>query len=132
MSTPLSYQRVIRNGWDPKDIVAGQLTNPSNGGGFTSTESLNQTVIALTAEYGTIGGIMGWEYFNSVPGGTVAPWQWAQDMTEILRPGYGVQLTVTRDTAEGLDAAWRASAVNAASNLVEVGPNVDYFAMINA
>lgn len=132
MSTPLSYERVIKNGWEPKDIVAGQLTNPSNGGGFTSVENLNQTVIALTAEYGAIGGIMGWEYFNSVPGGTSAPWQWAQEMTEILRPGYGVQLTVTRDAAETLDTAWRESVVDAPSSLVEVEPNVDYFAMINA
>lgn len=132
MSSPISYQRVINNGWDPKDIVAGQLTNPANGGGFTSVESLNQTVLALTAQYGTIGGIMGWEYFNSVPGGTAAPWQWAQDMTQILRPGYSVQLTVTRDTAETLDAAWRASVVDAPASFGEVTPNVDYFAMINA
>lgn len=132
MSTPLSYQRVIKNGWEPKDIVAGQLTNPSNGGGFTSVESLNQTVTALTAEYGTIGGIMGWEYFNSVPGGTAAPWQWAQEMTEILRPGYGVQLKVTSEAAETLDTAWRESVIDAPSNIVEVRPNVDYFAMVNA
>lgn len=134
MSTPLSYQRVIRNGWDPKDIVAGQLTNPSNGGGFTDTASLNQTVAALTAEYGTIGGIMGWEYFNSVPGGTAEPWRWAQDMTEILRPGYSVQLTVTSDTAETLDAAWRESVAGdgVASSFAEVKPSVDYFAMVNA
>ncbi|KKY33732.1 putative chitinase 3 [Diaporthe ampelina] len=132
MSSPLSYERVIQNGWEPKDIVAGQLTNPANGGGFTSTDSLNQTVIALTQEYGTIGGIMGWEYFNSVPGGTAAPWQWAQEMTEILRPGYGVQLTVTRDTAAALDAAWRESVVSAPSRSGETRPNVDYSAMINA
>lgn len=132
MSSPLSYQRVIKNGWDPKDIVAGQLTSPSNGGGFTSVESLKQTVAALTAEYGTIGGIMGWEYFNSVPGGTAAPWKWAQDMTAILRPGYSVQLTVTSDIAEALDAAWRGSIIDALESLVDVRPNVDYFAMINA
>lgn len=133
MSSPLSYQRVIKNGWDPKDIVAGQLTNPSNGGGFTDISSLNQTVATLTTEYGTIGGIMGWEYFNSVPGGTTEPWKWAQEMTEILRPGYSVQLTVTSDTAETLDTAWRESVIGSApSSFAEVKPNVDYFAMINA
>lgn len=132
MSSPLWYERVIKSGWEPKDIVAGQLTNPSNGGGFTSIENLNQTVAALTAEYGTIGGIMGWEYFNSVPGGTAEPWKWAQEMTEILRPGYSVQLTVTSDTAEALDTAWRESVVDAPSSFAEVKPNVNYFAMINA
>ncbi|POS73161.1 chitinase 3 [Diaporthe helianthi] len=134
MSSPLSYQRIISNGWDPKDIVAGQLTNPSNGYGFIDTARLNQTVAALIAEFGTIGGIMGWEYFNSVPGGTAEPWRWAQDMTAILRPGYSVQLTVTSDTAATLDAAWRESVDGrgAASGFAETRPNVDYFAMVNA
>ena len=53
-------------------------------------------------------------------------------MTEILRPGYSVQLTVTSDTAETLDTAWRESVVDAPSSFTEVKPNVDYFAMINA
>ncbi|KAL1850669.1 hypothetical protein Daus18300_012880 [Diaporthe australafricana] len=132
MSSPLSYERVIKNGWKPEDIVAGQLTNAANGGGFTSIANLNQTVITLKEEYGTIGGIMGWEYFNSAPGGTAAPWKWAQEMTEILRPGYTVALTVTEDTAQTLDTAWRTSVIDSASNLVEPRPNVDYFAMVNA
>jgi hypothetical protein len=133
MSSPTSYENVIKNGWDPKDVVAGQLTNPSNGGGFSSIASLNQTVATLTAEYGTIGGIMGWEYFNSVPGGTAEPWKWAQEMTQILRPGYSVQLTVTTQDAEKLDTAWKESVVGSAtSSVAEVKPNVDYFAMINA
>ncbi|KAJ0120792.1 chitinase 3 [Diaporthe amygdali] len=132
MSSPLWYERVVKAGWDPKDIVAGQLTSPVNGGGFTSIADLNQTVIALKEEYGVIGGIMGWEYFNSVPGGTAAPWQWAQEMTEILRPGYNVQLTVTDETAQTLDTAWKESVIDAESNFVEPRPNVDYFAMVNA
>lgn len=132
MSSPLSYERIIKNGWKPEDIVAGQLTNAANGGGFTSIANLNQTVITLKEEYGTIGGIMGWEYFNSAPGGTAAPWEWAQEMTEILRPGYTVALTVTEDTAQTLDTAWRTSVIDSASNLVEPRPNVDYFAMVNA
>ncbi|KAI3390843.1 hypothetical protein diail_8546 [Diaporthe ilicicola] len=132
MSSPSSYERVIKNGWKPEDIVAGQLTSPANGGGFTSIADLNQTVISLMAEYGTIGGIMGWEYFNSAPGGTAAPWQWAQEMTEILRPGFSVALTVTNDAAQTLDTAWRTSVINADSSFAETRPNVDYFAMVNA
>ena len=28
---------------------------------------------------------MGWEYFNGRPGGKERPWEWAQEMTKILR-----------------------------------------------
>jgi hypothetical protein len=30
---------------------------------------------------------MGWEYFNSLPGGKVKPWEWAAFMTQKLRSG---------------------------------------------
>jgi hypothetical protein len=83
---------------------------------------------------------MGWEYFNSDPGGTAAPWEWAQEMTAILRPNDTVQLTITTNTAENLDYAWRESVVTDApgqSLSVEgeeqdIQPTVDYFAMVNA
>lgn len=140
MSTPATFEKIVAAGWDPSQIVAGQLTSPSNGYGYTSVPALNKTVTELVGEYGTIGGIMGWEYFNSAPGGTAQPWQWAQEMTAILRPDETVQLTVTNETAARLDAAWVAS-VNAdapgQSKAVQdeklvVRPNVDYFSMVNA
>jgi hypothetical protein len=28
---------------------------------------------------------MGWEYFNSLPGGEEKPWEWAQAMSALLR-----------------------------------------------
>ncbi len=28
---------------------------------------------------------MGWEYFNSLPGGKESPWEWARFMTALLR-----------------------------------------------
>ena len=31
------------------------------------------------------GGIDGWEYFNSLPGGTSAPWQWAQQIAPVVK-----------------------------------------------
>ncbi|KUI66287.1 Chitinase 1 [Cytospora mali] len=140
MSSPSTYEKIVANGWDPTQIVAGQLTSPSNGYGYTSIPTLNQTVIDLMEEYGMIGGIMGWEYFNSDPGGTAAPWEWAQEMTEILRPNYTVQLTVTTETAKTLEQAWRASVKEDAlgqspsvqGEEADIEPTVNYFTMINA
>lgn len=139
MATPTTYEKVVAYGWDPTMIVAGQLTSPDNGSGYTSIPTLNETVIELMEEFGTIGGIMGWEYFNSDPGGTAAPWEWAQEMTQILRPGYTVDLTITTETATKLDAAWKASVITDEANQESiqseeegVQANVDYFAMINA
>lgn len=138
MSSPTAFEKVVANGWDPTVIVAGQLTNPSNGGGYTAASALNATVIELVETYGTIGGIMGWEYFNSEPGGTTAPWEWAQEMTEILRPNDTLTLTVTNETASTLNKAWKESVIQSSSgNPVHqtqqpAQVNVDYFAMVNA
>ncbi|KAK7732517.1 hypothetical protein SLS53_008402 [Cytospora paraplurivora] len=91
-------------------------------------------------EYGQIGGIMGWEYFNSDPGGTAEPWEWAQEMTQILRPNYTVALTITTEAATILDMAFRASVgtdqsgqlTSVQSDGADIQHGVDYFAMINA
>ncbi|ROW06349.1 hypothetical protein VPNG_07489 [Cytospora leucostoma] len=140
MSSTATYDRIIANGWDPSQIVAGQLTSPDDGYGYTTIPNLNQTVIELVDEYGLIGGIMGWEYFNSDPGGTAEPWEWAQEMTQILRPNYTVALTITTESATMLDMAFRASVGTYQSGQLTSGQGdgadiqhgVDYFAMINA
>lgn len=140
MSSPTTYERIVAAGWEPTQIVAGQLTSSDNGYGYTSIQTLNETVIELVEEYGTIGGIMGWEYFNSDPGGTTAPWEWAQEMTAILRPNYPVHLTITNETATKLDSAWMASiSTDAASQSqstqdgdLDMQPTVDYHEMVNA
>lgn len=138
MSTPADFARTVAAGWDPTEIVAGQLTTASNGYGFTSIPTLNETVRALVATYGTIGGIMGWEYFNSDPAGTSAPWAWAQEMTQILRPDDALELTITREAAYELSAAWEESAIPPDPTAPDApgqrakGAKMDYLAMVNA
>lgn len=140
MSSTATYDRIIANGWAPSQIVAGQLTSPDNGYGYTAIPNLNQTVIELVDEYGLIGGIMGWEYFNSDPGGTAEPWEWAQEMTQILRPNHTVALTITTEAATILDMAFRESVGTDQSGQsksvqgdgADIQHGVDYFAMINA
>ncbi len=69
------YERVLSQGWNPTKILAGQLTSPLNGNGHVPYDQLNATITALRAKYGAFGGVMGWEYFNSAPGGTDRPWE---------------------------------------------------------
>lgn len=55
-------------------MVAGTLTNPANcGSGYVPMDTLTSTVSQLSKEYGDFGGVAGWEYFNSDPGGTACP-----------------------------------------------------------
>jgi len=114
------FDRAVANGFSPDRIVIGQLTSPDNGYGYTDPATLNETVVALREKYGTIGGVMGWEYFNSAPGGTSAPWQWAEDMTRIFRPGPPGQLKINGNDVQKLNAAWH-SATKGKSQ-----PNVPY------
>ncbi|KAJ7287186.1 endo-beta-N-acetylglucosaminidase [Mycena rebaudengoi] len=72
-------------GLDPNRLVASVLTSPSNGGGFVSVANCVSSLKDLSAKYGhNLGGINGWEYFNSLPNGTAAPWAWAETMAKAM------------------------------------------------
>ncbi|KAG7285002.1 hypothetical protein NEMBOFW57_009620 [Staphylotrichum longicolle] len=139
MASTALFDRVVRTGWDPRRVVVGQLTSPVHGGGFVGHERLRETVGALRERYGEIGGVVGWEYFNGVPGGLERPWRWAEVMTGILRPGAVPRLRITREKAEGLRSAWMLSAaagmglrgMGAAERWAGLRPSVDYFGMVN-
>lgn len=86
ISNPLMYDYILRKGWPQEKIVVGLVTNPDNGGGFVPWPSLTPVMTALAGRSPSFGGVMGWEYFNSRPGGKAKPWEWAQKMTKLLRP----------------------------------------------
>lgn len=80
------YEAVLLTGWKPNKIVLGVLTNPANGGsGFVDAEQLKNTVLALRRRHAAFGGVMGWEYFNGLPGGTSQPWEWVEAVSKALR-----------------------------------------------
>lgn len=81
----VDYDAILRRGWRPEKVVVGVLTSPGNGNGFIDTEELKRTVAALSQFYRGFGGVMGWEYFNSLPGGEGRPWEWALGMMESVR-----------------------------------------------
>jgi hypothetical protein len=66
-------------------LVIGTLTSPSNGTGYVSSEYLRSTLRQLVRRYPDLGGVAGWEYFNSLPGDTAAPWQWSAEVSAELR-----------------------------------------------
>lgn len=74
MASTAAYDSIIAAGWPPTKIVIGQLTAPENGAGFVPHTQLSRTIQTIRRRHGEIGGIMGWEYFNSYPGGPARPW----------------------------------------------------------
>jgi chitinase len=79
------YDAIVARGTVPADkVVAGTLTNPANcGSGYVDLDTLKATLATLAGRY-DFGGVAGWEYFNSEPGGTAAPWQWAAEMSAAM------------------------------------------------
>lgn len=84
-SSTLMYDMMLRKGWAPHKLVVGLVTNPANGRGWVAWESLQQTLALLRGRPHDFGGIMGWEYFNSLPGDRDRPWEWARTMTAMIR-----------------------------------------------
>ncbi|KAK1141949.1 hypothetical protein N8T08_008272 [Aspergillus melleus] len=79
---PRMYATIIQRGWSPQRVVYGLLTNPGNGSqGFVPLETMGPILGHLVEQYPNFGGVMGWEYFNSNPGGREKPWQWAAVMS---------------------------------------------------
>jgi hypothetical protein len=65
--------------------VVGALTSPANGGaGYVGEKALESTLSRLVGKYPDLAGAAGWEYFNSSPGGTAAPWEWAARVAAAL------------------------------------------------
>jgi len=90
MSSPSDY-KIIANKLDPFKVVAGLLTSQSKGTGWVPFAELSQTVRSLRDEYSGFGGVAGWEYSDSLPGGQEQPWKWAQHISEVLHP-HGVAI----------------------------------------
>lgn len=90
MSTPAMYDLIMARGWPADKVVVGLITNPANGAGFVDWGVLGRTLRTIKTLYPNFGGVMGWEYFNSLPGGLESPWEWAWWMTRTVRDGQEV------------------------------------------
>ncbi|KAL3484564.1 PhoD-like phosphatase-domain-containing protein [Aspergillus germanicus] len=91
---PRMYAAIVAQGWSPARVVYGLLTNPGNGSqGYVPREKIGQVLAMLVEQYPNFGGVMGWEYFNSMPGQRERPWEWAAEMSlsmgmKLLIPGH--------------------------------------------
>jgi hypothetical protein len=84
-SNPLMYEMILLKGWLASKVVIGMITNPGNGSGWVPWDVLANMIPLVVARHADFGGVMGWEYFNSLPGGEERPWEWAKHMTGLMR-----------------------------------------------
>jgi hypothetical protein len=84
LSDLMGYRAILALGWPPEKVVVGVLTNPGNGHGWIPLQELQRTLTALAQYNHRFGGVMGWEYFNSMPGDRQRPWEWAEVMMKTV------------------------------------------------
>jgi chitinase len=93
---PRMYATMVAQGWSARRVVYGLLTNPGNGSqGYVSQEKIGPVLAMLIEQFPNFGGVMGWEYYNALPGDTAKPWQWATQMS--LSMGMKDLVTATRE-----------------------------------
>ncbi|KAG6002206.1 hypothetical protein E4U21_003337 [Claviceps maximensis] len=85
LTNTLMYDLMLQKGWSPDKIVIGVVTNPANGHGYVHWDMLSAVLAMLSRRHRNFGGVMGWEYFNSLPGDASRPWEWASGLTSLLR-----------------------------------------------
>lgn len=80
------YDKIIQRGWSPQKVVLGVSTNPTMANGWVGDEVLAETLARLTLKYAEFGGVMGWEYYQSVTvqDPCAKPWGWAKLVTTLL------------------------------------------------
>ena len=97
-SNPVMYEMLLAKGWPAEKIVLGMVTNPENGAGWVPWEMLGAVLLGLRSRYARFGGVMGWEYFNSLPAGKERPWEWAKWMTVMLKGMPNVAPAAAKET----------------------------------
>ncbi|KAI1375870.1 glycoside hydrolase family 18 protein [Hypoxylon crocopeplum] len=99
------YESILDDGFPADKVVMGMVTNPSNGGGFIDLDSEAPVLQELTSENPTFGGVAGWEYFNSLPGGSSSPWEWAAWMGDHVRSAAATD--AEKREISSTEAIWR-------------------------
>lgn len=83
--TAADYEGIVNSGFPAHKVTMGLLTSEDNGSGYVELNTVNNTLGSLSAKYPDFGGVAAWEYFNSLPGGKAAPWEWAAWMAEAMK-----------------------------------------------
>lgn len=85
ISNTHGFDAIIARGYPPRKIVIGIITNPDNGKGWVPLNIFQEVLLNLKLKYSDLGGVAGWEYFNSLPGNQKRPWEWAVFVTSCMR-----------------------------------------------
>lgn len=109
-SSTADYEDIIDDGFPAQKVVMGLLTSPGNGNGYVGLDKQAPVLESLVSEYPSFGGVAGWEYFNSLPGGESAPYQWASWMAE--------HITATKSNASGHPRTIETSSIDVARRRV--------------
>lgn len=85
IDSTVHFDMIMMRGFPPHKVVVGMISNPANGGGWVPFELLMLIFANIRSRYPAFGGVMAWEYFNSLPGDVHRPWEWAAWMTRAIR-----------------------------------------------
>jgi hypothetical protein len=124
-SSPVMYEMCIAKGWSPEKVVMGLVTTSNNGAGWVPWEALSSNLTFLKHQFANFGGVMGWEYFNSSPGGQEKPWEWAMHMTKLLRTVEAPEALRQVDTNVGRGSSAAAPAAGTTTKPFEIDPDTD-------
>lgn len=79
-----AYEEIMQNQWPPEKVVVGMLTNPRHGpSGYVPLDLTSAVLSVLLEKYPRFGGVMGWEYWQSLPDENES-WKWACCMSLIF------------------------------------------------
>jgi hypothetical protein len=141
ISTTAHYDRIIMRGFAPLKVVVGLVTNPGNGAGWVPFEILGEVLLNLRERYGPgFGGVMGWEYFNSLPGDSAEPWKWADFMGKRVGmprvpppavPATQAQIPLAVAGPEAANSGVGAESVDEGQGEAEVPKEFEYFTDTN-
>ena len=102
LESPAHYDAVISHGWKPEKVVAGMLTNPRSGGsGYVMLPDLARVLGYLIEKHPNFGGVMGWEYWESLPSPR-DPWEWSFIMSLLIQMKQVRDLAVVVQMGRGL------------------------------
>ena len=87
LDTFLDFDAILQRGWKPDKVVVGVPSSPRNGNGYVEFSQLKLTLSILSQFYEGFGGIFAWEYYNALPGDEARPWEWAQQISQIVGQG---------------------------------------------
>ncbi|KAI0180327.1 glycoside hydrolase family 18 protein [Hypoxylon sp. FL1284] len=105
-SSTSDYEAILDDGLPAEKVVMGMVTDPSNGSGYVDMDNEAPVLQELTEENPKFGGVAGWEYFNSQPGGSASPWEWATWMADHVRSAAAT--SGEKREISTTESAWRA------------------------